>query len=341
MKKFLKALIYILAALYPVLIFLLLVVFHLPVRILSLCVVVMAFAYFLSMTGKRGEGDAKLNWRPLVTSILLLGAGVGCFFTNQTVFLKLYSVVIRVVLLSVFGSTLISPPNMAFRFATLQDKKIKGSLAEKQVEEYCRKVTICWCIFFVCDGSVAAYTTFFCSDRIWSLYNGGISYVLLGLFFVIEYIIRKQVDKKMPKVFTITNFKADSRKDDYVLCYEDTWSKGKYKTWHDFLIDTAKMRKIISSKPAQEWILHCEDYWNFLCTFVALLQCRKTVLLTQNITDSFIAEIWKPGIEFLTDQNVEKAMHIPQLIADAQWPSEEEIRTAPVIDSDKIIIKKR
>lgn len=337
MKKFFKVFFYITAAVYPVLIFTFLVVLKLPVRILSLCVIALAFTAFLSATGKKRNSEERrtFDWKPLLSSALFLTAGLFCFFTNQSIFLKLYSVVISATFLCVFGSTLILPPNIIFRFATLQDKSIKGSLAENQIDSYCRKVTVAWCVFFICNGSISAFTAFCASDEVWSVYNGGISYVLMGLMFAVEFIIRRQVNKKMPRVYTISKFKADSRPDDYVLCYEDTWSKGIYKTWRDFLSDTAKVRAFVNSSSSLEWILHCEDYWYFLCTFVALLQCGKTVLLTQNVTSEFIAEIKKPGIGFLTDQHVSDSSYIPDIIEKAAVPSEEQIRTVPVIDSDE------
>ena len=114
MKKFLKVLFYVIAAIYPVLVFTLLVVFHLPVRILSLCVVVLASAFFISATGsKKSDKDSEkkaLDWRPMVSSALFLVAGILCFIFNSDKFLKLYSVVISITLLSVFGSTLIFNP---------------------------------------------------------------------------------------------------------------------------------------------------------------------------------------------------------------------------------------
>ena len=76
MKKFFKVLFYIIAAIYPVLVFTMLVVFKLPVRILSLCVVALAFAFFLSATGSRksdAESEKKaLDWRPMLSSALFL-----------------------------------------------------------------------------------------------------------------------------------------------------------------------------------------------------------------------------------------------------------------------------
>lgn len=142
----------------------------------------------------------------------------------------------------------------------------------------------------------------------------------------------------MNDLFPITKFKADSRKDDHVLCYDDVWSKASYKTWKDFLTDTARLRLIFEKQDVKAYVLHCEDYWYFLCTFVALLQCRKTVYITQIISESFMAEAMKPGFAFITDQTVKldyTTYFIPDLVEKSEVPSEKEIRTTPFIDEEK------
>lgn len=337
MKKFLKALFYVIAAVYPILVFSLLVVFKVDTKVLSLCIVALAAAFFLSATGSKKVGDNEkgaLDWKPLVSSALFLIAGLFCFITGKEYFLKLYSVVINATLLAVFGSTLFIEPNIIFRFATLADKSIKGSSFEKQVYSYCKKVTVVWCCFFIINGGIAAYTTFFCSREVWAIYNGGISYVLMGTLFVVEFIIRKMVDRRMIKAYPITKFKSDSRKDDYIMCYEEIWSKKVYKTWKDFLIDTAKVRKYVEAHTEDEYIIHCEDYWYFLCTFVALLQCKKAAYLTQNITDNFMADVRKPGMAFITDQKVQNATAIQDIIENSEIPAEEYFRTTPEINGE-------
>ena len=350
MKKFLKALFYVIAATYPILVFTMLVIFKVDTKILSLSIIALAAAFFLSATGaKKTDTNEKtmMDWKPLLSSVLFLSAGLFCFITGKEFFLKIYSVVISITMLFVFGSTLFMPPNIIFRFATLSDKSIKGSSFEQKVYEYCRNVTVVWCCFFVLNGTAAALTTF--ADKIfglspeqarkvWAVYNGGISYVLMGSLFVVEFIIRKLVDKKMMKLFPITKFKADSRKDDYIVCYNDMWSKKEYKNWKDFLTDTAKMRAFFQSQNVKEYILHCEDYLYFLCTFVALLQCKKTIYITQNITESFMAEVKGPGVSFITDQDVpldETSFFIPDLVEKAAMPAEAEIRTTPEIDGEE------
>lgn len=348
MKKFLKVLFYVVAAVYPVLVFTMLVVFRMPVRILSLFVVVLACAFFLSASGGRksdGKSEKKaLDWRPMLSSALFLLAGILCFVFNKKIFLKLYSVVISATMLFVFGSSLFFKPNIIFRFACLGDKSVKGSSFEPQVNSYCKKVTVVWCVFFVLNGSVSAFTALHdfgndaLNDKIWSVYNGGISYILMGLLFAVEFLVRKMVDKKMIKSFSFTKFNSDSRKDGHILCFEDCWSKKIYKTWKDFLVDSAKLRAFISEKKSEDWILHCEDYWYFLCAFVALLQCKKRILLTQNISENFIAEIKKPGVEFLTDQNVPDAVSIPELARNSPEPDEKFIRELPVLNSEETCI---
>lgn len=339
MKKFLKALFYVIAAVYPILVFSLLVIFKVDTKVLSLCIIALAAAFFLSATGSKKVGDKRekgaLDWKPLVSSALFLIAGLFCFITGKEYFLKLYSVVINATLLVAFGSTIFLEPNIIFRFATLADKSIKGSSYEKQVYSYCKKVTVVWCCFFIINGGIAAYTTFFCSREVWALYNGGISYVLMGTLFVVEFIIRKMVDRKMIKAYPITKFKSDSRKDDYIVCYEEIWSKKVYKTWKDFLIDTAKVRKYVESHTEDEYIIHCEDYWYFLCTFVALLQCKKAAYLTQNITDNFMADVRKPGMAFITDQSVPNSTAIQEIIENTDLPSEEYFRKTPEINAEE------
>ena len=204
MKKLIKILFYIISVLYPVVIFTFLVIFKLPVRIISLCVIALALAFFLSATGasnsasKEGdsEGDASVSassftLKPLITAGLLMAAGIACFLTNQTVFLRMYALVVSVMMLVMFGSTLIFPPNIIYRFACLSDRSIPTSLEHKEVEAYCRKVCIVWCIFFIVNGGISFYTAFFSSEQVWAIYNGGISYILMGLLFGIEFIIRK------------------------------------------------------------------------------------------------------------------------------------------------------
>ena len=202
MKKALKAIVVAAAALYPVIVFTLLTALRFPVRILSLFMMVAGAAVFLTGTGgliSRTAGQ-KSDWRPLLSSALFLTAAAVCFITNKAVFLKLYSVAVNAAMLSVFAGSFFFEPVIIFRFATLADKSIKGAPYENQVYAYCRKVTLVWCVFFVINGSIAAFTALHdfgneaLGNKIWAAYNGGISYFLIGALFAAELLVRKRVD---------------------------------------------------------------------------------------------------------------------------------------------------
>jgi uncharacterized membrane protein/acyl-CoA synthetase (AMP-forming)/AMP-acid ligase II/3-hydroxymyristoyl/3-hydroxydecanoyl-(acyl carrier protein) dehydratase len=325
-----KILLYAAAAVYPILIFLFLVVFHVSPRLISLVIVFFAAVYFFTFTSKK-----KYGWRSFVSAGMLLAVGVAGFITNTALFLKFYPVGINCILLGVFSATLFSPPSMIFRFAIIQDKKISGSLGESRIAAYCRKVTLVWCVFFLLNGGTALYTAMFASDKIWSVYNGGISYALIGLLFLGEMIIRKMTDKKIPKAIPISSFAAESRPLETILCYEGTFASGKYKTWKDFLAETKTLRNCIQNKEGnpQKWILHCDDYWYFLVAFVSLLQCGKQVLLTATISPDYIAEIREPGTAFLTDQVFPDTMHVPSLLVNVSFT--EEAKLFPKINPEE------
>ncbi|MDR1932083.1 MAG: AMP-binding protein, partial [Spirochaetales bacterium] len=237
-----------------------------------------------------------------------------------------------------FCYTLVSPPPLIFRLAILRDKTIKGSLAEKRVEKYCGRVTLLWCAFFVINGGIAAFTVFFTSDTVWTLYNGGVSYILMGILFGGELMIRTMAAKKMPKAVALSRFTYSSRADDTVMCYDSLYTAGEYKTWKDFLADTALMRRVIRKSDCLRWILHCEDCWYFLVGFAALLQCKKHILLTTSVSPEYIAEIRSEGTAFLTDQTIQGTLHIPSLLDGDKNVSAEETALTPRIDPDETVI---
>ena len=90
MKKFLKILFYSLTAVYPIVVFTMLVVLKMPVRILSLCVVAVAGAFFLSSSGriKTDSNSEKkvLDWRPLTSSVLFYWQGFFVLFLMKKYF---------------------------------------------------------------------------------------------------------------------------------------------------------------------------------------------------------------------------------------------------------------
>ena len=259
----------------------------------------------------------------------------------------------NLLLLFSFGVTLFRPPSMIYRFAVIQDKTIPNSLGERRIAVYCRKVTIVWIAFFVINGSMAAWTIFSGQDVLWAVYNGGVSYILIGILFAGEIIVRKKVQKNMLKDIPLSAFNSKSRERSTVMCYNGVWSDKDYKTWGDFLEGTALLRRKIEAVGANKWLLHSEDCWYFLLAFTALFQCKKEVLLTANTSPSYLAEIRSDKTEdgavnsarpipFLTDQifsgkeGMENTFHIPSLLNEKGGT--EAAADVPAINSEEAFV---
>ena len=71
-----------------------------------------------------------------------------------------------------------------------------GAEITPQIKDYTRKVTIAWCCFFVVNGSIALYTALEGNIDLWTLWNGCLSYVCIGLMTAGEYLVRKRIQKR-------------------------------------------------------------------------------------------------------------------------------------------------
>lgn len=104
---------------------------------------------------------------------------------NAVLPLKLYPVLVNAALLAAFGASLVSGMPMVERLARLREPDLPA-----QAVAYTRRVTQAWCVFFVVNGAIALGTALFAPEAIWSLYTGVVSYVLMGLMFGGEYLLR-------------------------------------------------------------------------------------------------------------------------------------------------------
>jgi uncharacterized membrane protein len=123
--------------------------------------------------------------------LVVLGAVVVLLSVNEILAIKAYPVLISLSFAAVFGYSLIYPPPIIERFA----RKMEGEL-DAQALRYTRHVTEAWVIFFLLNASVSLWTALYAELTTWTLYNGFISYLLIGLMFGGEYILRRYVKRK-------------------------------------------------------------------------------------------------------------------------------------------------
>lgn len=115
-------------------------------------------------------------------ALLLVAIAVG---SNAVLPLKLYPVLVNVAMLAAFGASLLAGMPMVERLARLREPELPPAAVA-----YTRRVTQAWCLFFAANGTIALGTALFASEAAWSLYNGVIAYILMGLMFGGEYLLR-------------------------------------------------------------------------------------------------------------------------------------------------------
>lgn len=143
----------------------------------------LALLLLLAAAARLPAMKVSLAARWSAAAALLLAAGA--VWANALLPLKLYPVLVNAVLLAAFAYSLASPPSMIERMARLTEPNLPPAAIA-----YTRVVTQVWCGFFVVNGSIALGTAIWASPAVWSLYNGVIAYVLMGLLFAGEYLVR-------------------------------------------------------------------------------------------------------------------------------------------------------
>ena len=262
--------------------------FKAPPRLLSLSLLVIVVLNFLANSGDaRKGGFAALRFWAVSGILTVLIALI--VLTNSAGLVKFYPVLMNLFLLGGFGWTLFSGPPMIYRFAILQDKAIPTTASQPQIEAYCRIVTWVWCGFFLVNGAIALVTALWASALIWSLYNGMISYGLIGLLFLGELAVRYFRERSMTAFTPISRLNAKSRPPVFpaFVCRDGTVQAD----WADFSRRIAHVRAQLTESSHQRWIIASEDALSFSVYFLAVLQSGRELLLPRNLTAAAMAEI--------------------------------------------------
>jgi uncharacterized membrane protein len=93
---------------------------------------------------------------------------------------------------AVFGHSLLWPPTIVERIARFSHPELP-----LEVNSYLRKVTIAWLMFFIVNAGISGATAASGSLRLWTLYNGLISYLAMGVMFATEFVVRQFVRRRL------------------------------------------------------------------------------------------------------------------------------------------------
>ena len=101
-----------------------------------------------------------------------------------------YPIAINSIMLIIFASSLFQNQSFVEKIARLSNP----DLPDEGVI-YTRRVTQAWVVFFSLNILVSLILIQLKAFNLWAIYNGFISYILMGALFIIEYIIRQRVIK--------------------------------------------------------------------------------------------------------------------------------------------------
>lgn len=184
----------ILSILYPVLIFL--AISYLGIETAAGCVIIFGILLWvltkiLPAFKKATKADTVLLRYDIVALVMIFLGSCALFFNSENMLL-FYSVVINIALFVLFFGSLFTKRTIVERFARLG----KLNLPDRVIT-YTRSVTKCWCLFFVVNGTIAFITAYYFSLSVWMFYNGFITYILMGILFGVEFLVRIRVMKNI------------------------------------------------------------------------------------------------------------------------------------------------
>jgi uncharacterized membrane protein len=102
-----------------------------------------------------------------------------------------YPVVVSLASAMVFGLSLINPPTVIERIARVREP----DLPPRGVA-YARQVTLIWMLFLIANAAVSACLAAWGSVAAWALWNGLLSYLLMGAILIGEIGVRRIVRRR-------------------------------------------------------------------------------------------------------------------------------------------------
>lgn len=137
-------------------------------------------------------GAGLLAWRlpqartlAIISAALLLTLGA---LGHAELGMRAYPVAVNAVMLATFLASLWRGMPIVEQLARLREPALSPAGVH-----YTRQVTWAWCGFFVFNGTLAGWTALYADLTTWSLYNGVISYGLIGMMFAGEWLLRHRL----------------------------------------------------------------------------------------------------------------------------------------------------
>ena len=122
--------------------------------------------------------------------LILLGYAVASALIGSQRMLLYYPVLVNAILFVVFAGSLRADEPLLLRIV-----RARGITISSHGPKYLARLTAFWAGFFVINGTIALWTTT-TSLAVWTIYNGMISYLLVGALIIGEWTFRRHYKKR-------------------------------------------------------------------------------------------------------------------------------------------------
>lgn len=102
-----------------------------------------------------------------------------------------YPIAVSLATAAIFGLSLLRPPSVVERLVRLREPDLPP-----EGVAYARQVTLVWTCFLVGNAAISAAAAVWGSLETWTLWNGLISYLLMGTLFIGEMGVRRLVRRR-------------------------------------------------------------------------------------------------------------------------------------------------
>lgn len=150
----------------------------------SIAIALLGFIVLQSTVIAESPAQRSLLTVSAVAALIVVAIGMAA----PLISLKAYPILICLGLSVLFGHSLLRPPTVIERIARLRQPDLNAAAIA-----YLRKVTMVWLCFFVVNAAISGVTAIWGSFEAWTLYNGLISYLLIGTIFAGELLVRHSV----------------------------------------------------------------------------------------------------------------------------------------------------
>jgi len=266
-------------------------------------------------TGQRRRAVA-----PFLAAAVVIAAGA---LTNSELLILLLPGAVTAVLGGVFLYSLFRPPSMVETFARMSMPDLSG-----EDVRYCRNVTRVWAGFFLLNGLIvfllsggvrAGLSPGGLAPRLlWTLYAGGISYVLVGLLFAGEYLYRKWKFRRYgprwpepllrrwmpprgnvtPSFIPLHQLLVQGRAAEAPVAS----SPAGTHTWADFSRDVLALAAVLREENRERWLLSARDGYAFAVGLMATRQADARAVLPPNRQPDTLAALLEGDVGTLAEK---------------------------------------